>query len=170
MCFSLSHADKNEKAQKTWDASCTRGFLAKISGNRGLFASEERQLDIVYCLPYTAWMTNNLRLKGILARISKIRRMERGRISTINRSKDWSPVYQYHVHQVWENGKATTRYIRKDETAALQKLIDANQEFRRAVQEYEDLVVGMTRSEWKKRRRRVPISTASAAQKANVSS
>lgn len=80
-------------------------------------------------------------LQSILQQIAKIQTMERGKLSVIKESST-GPFYKL---QARENGKNATRYIPRDQVAAVQEAIAGYKHFESLTQEYAQQVIAKTR-------------------------
>jgi hypothetical protein len=74
----------------------------------------------------------------LLARMSRIERMERGKICRLS----GRPHYN---HQTWEDGHNVVRYVPADRVAALQEAIDGYHRFMALAHQYADQVIKRTR-------------------------
>ena len=81
--------------------------------------------------------------KSILKEIAKIQEMERGTISIIRKT----PAGDFYNHQTWENGKNASRYVPRDEVAALQEAINGYHQFKELTEEYAQQIIQKTRAE-----------------------
>jgi hypothetical protein len=75
--------------------------------------------------------------------IAQIQRMERGKLTVMREG----PAGPYYKHQVWENGKNLSRYIPREQAAAVQQAIDGYQQFQELTEQYAQLVINKTRAE-----------------------
>jgi hypothetical protein len=83
----------------------------------------------------------------ILKKIAKIRRMERGGLSTFTRYNSHDERVTYHVRNEWVKGRNHTRYVSAAELPELKRLIKAHERFRNLVDRYADVIVKRTRRE-----------------------
>ena len=84
--------------------------------------------------------TTNL-LSSILQQIARIQSMERGKLSVIKQSAS-GPFYKLQAH---ENGKNRTRYVPREQVAAVQEAINGYQEFQCLTEQYAREVIAQTR-------------------------
>lgn len=80
---------------------------------------------------------------SLLQEAAQIPHLERGKISILREG----PNGPFYNHQCRENGKNVSRYVRRDQAAALQEAIDGYARFESLIQEYVDLKVVQTRAE-----------------------
>ena len=80
----------------------------------------------------------------LLAQISAIERMERGKLCKM-------PGRNYYNLQAWRHGKNEVRYVREEEREAIQKAIDGYQSFMQLAEQYADEIIHQTRGEHYKR-------------------
>jgi hypothetical protein len=85
-------------------------------------------------------MKRTRKMKGLLERMAKIERMERGKLCQMG----GRPHYN---HQTWENGKNLVRYVPSRETGFLKEAIDGYQAFIKLAEQYADEVIKQTRRE-----------------------
>jgi len=83
----------------------------------------------------------------VLEEIAKIRRMERGGLSTFTRTNTYNERVTYYVHNEWVNGRNRTGYVSAAELPGLKRLINAHKRFRKLVDRYVDVIVKQTRRE-----------------------
>jgi len=69
--------------------------------------------------------------------------MERGKLSVLRQSAD-GPFYKL---QAWENGRNVTRYIPRDQVAAVQEALHGFEQFRELTEQYAQHVIDKTRAE-----------------------
>jgi len=81
--------------------------------------------------------------QSILKEIAAIPCMERGKIS-VTRHTPQGPLYN---HQTWENGKNVTRYLPRDQVAAVQQAIDGFQRFKQLTEDYAQQIIRKTRAD-----------------------
>jgi hypothetical protein len=79
----------------------------------------------------------------LLNQMAQIQRMERGKLTVMRQGPD-GPYYKL---QVWENGKNLSRYVERDQAAAVQEAIDGYQQFQALTGEYAQGVIDRTRAE-----------------------
>jgi hypothetical protein len=80
-------------------------------------------------------------LPSILQQIAKIQTMERGKLSVIKESSA-GPFYKI---QAREQGKNLTRYVPREQVAAVQEAIEGYQRFESLTQQYAQQVIDRTR-------------------------
>jgi len=85
-------------------------------------------------------------MKRLLERMSKIERMERGKLCQMG----GRPHYN---HQTWRDGRNEVHYVRKDEVAELNKDIAGYQLFTKLAEQYAGEVIRQTRREREKKKR-----------------
>ena len=78
------------------------------------------------------------RIHPLLKRMSRIKRMERGKICRMS----GRPHYN---HQSWHNGRNVVRYVPADQVASLQEAIEGYRLFMELVHQYADQVIKRTR-------------------------
>lgn len=86
-------------------------------------------------------MNTEKSLPLILQQIAAIPTMERGKLSVIKESSS-GPFYKI---QARENGKNVTRYVPRDQVAAVQEAIEGYQRFRSLTEQYAQQVIVQTR-------------------------
>ena len=91
-------------------------------------------------------MKHTKKMKRLLERMSKIERMERGKLCQMG----GRPHYN---HQTWRNGRNEVRYVPKDEVAELKKDIEGYRLFTKLAEQYADEVNRQTRREREKKKR-----------------
>jgi hypothetical protein len=82
-------------------------------------------------------------LPSILQEIARIQTMERGKLSVIKESSA-GPFYKIQAH---ENGKNLTRYVPRDQVAAVQEAINGFKQFESLTQQYAQQVITQTRQD-----------------------
>ena len=92
-------------------------------------------------------MKQTKKMKRLLERMSKIERMERGKLCQMG----GRPHYN---HQTWRDGRNEVRYVPKDEVAELKKDIAGYQLFAKLAEQYADEIIGATRREREKQKKR----------------
>jgi len=80
---------------------------------------------------------------SILAEVAQIQRMERGKLSVMREG----PSGPFYKLQAREGGKNATRYVRRDQAAAVQEAIQGYQRFEALTQEYAQQIIDQTRQE-----------------------
>ena len=80
---------------------------------------------------------------SILEEVAQIQRMERGKLS-IMREGPSGPFYKL---QAREGGKNATRYVPRDQAAAVQEAIEGYQRFEALTQQYAQQIIDKTRQE-----------------------
>lgn len=76
----------------------------------------------------------------LLIRMSRIQRMERGRLCRLPDRPDYN-------HQTWQDGRNVVRYVRRDQAPALQDAIEGYQLYRKLAEQYADKITRKTRRE-----------------------
>jgi hypothetical protein len=79
----------------------------------------------------------------LLAQIAQIQRMERGKLTVMRQG----PEGPYYKLQAWENGSNISRYVARDEAAAVQEALDGFQQFQALIAQYAQAVIDQTRAE-----------------------
>jgi hypothetical protein len=79
----------------------------------------------------------------LLAQIAQIQRMERGTLTVMRQG----PEGPYYKLQAWENGTNVSRYVARDEAAAVQEAIDGYHRFEALSAQYAQVVIDQTRAE-----------------------
>ena len=92
-------------------------------------------LDIVYM--------NTPDPARLLHQISKIQRMERGKLSVMREGPDGT----HFKHQVWEGGKNVSRHVPDHQAEAVQAAIDGYHQFQELTGQYAQQVIDKTRAE-----------------------
>lgn len=80
---------------------------------------------------------------SLLQQAAQIPRLERGTLSIIREG----PGGAFYNHQYREGGRKVSRYIPRDQVAAVQEAIDGYRQFDQLIQEYVDQIVAKTRAE-----------------------
>jgi hypothetical protein len=80
---------------------------------------------------------------SLLQKAAQIPHLERGTLSIIREG----PGGAFYNHQYREDGKKVSRYIPRDQVAAVQEAIDGYRQFDQLIQEYVDQMVAKTRAE-----------------------
>ncbi len=75
--------------------------------------------------------------------IAQIQRMERGKLTVMRQG----PEGPYYKHQAWENGKNLSRYVSRDQAAAVKEAIDGYHQFQELTEQYAQAVIDKTRAE-----------------------
>jgi hypothetical protein len=78
-----------------------------------------------------------------LEKIAQIQRMERGKL-TVMREGPQGPHYKL---QSWEKGKNLSRYVARDQAAAVQQAIAGYRQFQELTEQYAQAVIDQTRAE-----------------------
>ena len=86
-------------------------------------------------------MNNQNSLPSLLQQIANIQTMERGKLSVIKESSA-GPFYKI---QAREQGKNLTRYVPREQVAAVQEAIEGYQRFESLTQQYAQQVIERTR-------------------------
>ena len=76
----------------------------------------------------------------LLERMSRIERMERGKICRLSGRP-------HHNHQTWQQGRNVVRYVPADHVASLQEAIDGYRLFIALARQYAEQVIQRTRRE-----------------------
>lgn len=93
--------------------------------------------------------------------------MERGKLSVIRESAS-GPFYKL---QARENGKNATRYVPREQAAAVQEAIEGYQRFESLTEEYARQIIGKTRQEIAegfKKKKPLPNSSSPRIRKSNA--
>jgi hypothetical protein len=102
----------------------------------------------------------------ILEEVARIQRMERGKL-TVMREGPSGPFYKL---QAREGGKNATRYVPRDQAAAVQEAIDGYQRFEALTQQYAQQIIERTRQEIASRAKKKKPVRNSSSPKARKSS
>jgi hypothetical protein len=78
------------------------------------------------------------RFRSLLERMSRIERMERGKICRMSGR-------EHYNHQTWQDGRNVVRYVPTDQVAPLQEAIDGYRLFTELARQYADEVIQRTR-------------------------
>jgi len=89
-------------------------------------------------------MKRSKKAQKLLARMSAIERMERGKLCRMTGRT-------YYNLQAWHNGRNEVRYVPEQERAAIQRAIDGYTLFTKLAEQYADEIIQQTRREHKKR-------------------
>jgi len=79
----------------------------------------------------------------LLQQIAQIQSMERGKLSILRESAD-GPFYKL---QAWENGKNVTRYVPREQVAAVQEALQGFAKFEELTDDYARQIIDKTRTE-----------------------
>jgi NADPH-dependent 7-cyano-7-deazaguanine reductase QueF len=90
-------------------------------------------------------MEHTKKMQGMLERMAKIERMERGKLCQMT----GRPQYN---HQTWHNGRNEVRYVPADEVEALKEAIEGYRRFIEIAEQYADEVIRLTRRERAKKK------------------
>ena len=90
-------------------------------------------------------MKHTKKMKRLLERMTKIERMERGKLCRMG----GRPHYN---HQTWRDGKNVVRYVPKTEVAELKKDIAGYQLFAKLAEQYAEEVIRVSRREREKKK------------------
>jgi hypothetical protein len=82
-------------------------------------------------------------LQSLLQEAAQIPHLERGKLSIIRQGPDGP----YYNHQCRQDGKNVSRYIPREQVAAVQEAIDGYQKFNNLIDQYVDQIVKKTRQE-----------------------
>jgi hypothetical protein len=80
---------------------------------------------------------------SILEEVAQIQRMERGKLSVMREG----PSGPFYKLQAREGGKNATRYVPRDQAAAVQEAIEGYQRFESLTQQYAQQIIDKTRQE-----------------------
>ncbi len=94
-------------------------------------------------MQYTVGMTTPNSPEVLLQQMAQIQHMERGKLCIIRQGPDGP----YYNHQIWEDGKNTTRYVPRQQVEAMAEAIAGFQSFARLSEQYVELMVEKTRAE-----------------------
>lgn len=97
----------------------------------------------VYVYGYTSQVSTKIDPISLLQEAAQIPHLERGRISILREG----PKGPFYNHQCRKNGKNVSRYLPREQVAAVQEAIDGYARFESLIQEYVDLKVDQTRAE-----------------------
>ena len=79
----------------------------------------------------------------LLAQIAQIQRMERGKLTVMRQG----PEGPYYKLQAWEDGSNVSRYVARDQAAAVQEAIVGYHQFQALIAQYAQAVINQTRAE-----------------------
>jgi hypothetical protein len=103
-------------------------------------------------------MNDSITPEGLLPPIAPIQHLERGKLCVLRQGPDGP----YDNHQSWENGQNVSRYVPREQVAALQQAIAGSKRFQDLVGQQVQLMLQKSRAEretgFKKKTRR-PISS-----------
>ena len=88
-------------------------------------------------------MTSPSPLNSLLQLAAQIPHLERGSLSILRQGPDGP----YYNHQCRQDGKNVSRYVPRDQVAAVQAAIDGYQQFKQCIDAYVDQKVRQTRAE-----------------------
>jgi hypothetical protein len=80
-------------------------------------------------------------ISPLIARMSRIERMERGKICRMS-------ARAHYNHQTWQDGRNVVRYVPADQVAVLQEAIDGYRLFMQLAQQYADEIIERTRRQF----------------------
>lgn len=103
-------------------------------------------MDIEYDI-VTDMKTGKQNIHPLLERMSRIERMERGKLCRMS----GRPHYN---HQTWQNGRNVVRYVPAARAAGLQEAIDGYRLYMTLAQQYAEEIIQRTRRENKPARKR----------------
>ena len=89
-------------------------------------------------------MNTNPTPESLLAQISQIKRMEKGKLCVLRHGPD-GPYYNCQSH---ENGKNFSRYVPSNMVAAYQEAIEGYQRFCQLTDHYAQSLIERTRADW----------------------
>jgi hypothetical protein len=78
------------------------------------------------------------KMHPLLKRMSRIQRMERGKICRMG-------ARPHYNHQTWQDGRNVVRYVPTDQVASLQQAIDGYHLFMELAHQYADQIIKRTR-------------------------
>ena len=87
-------------------------------------------------------MKQTKKMQIILERMSRIEKMERGKLCQMGSG--------HFNHQAWQDGRNIVRYVPSDQTAFVKKAIDGYTLFLKLASQYADEVIKQTRRDQKK--------------------
>lgn len=79
----------------------------------------------------------------LLHQIAQIHRMERGKLTVMRQG----PQGPYYKLQAWEDGRNSSRYVSRDQAAAVQEALEGYQRFRELTEQYAQGIIHQTRAE-----------------------
>ena len=88
-------------------------------------------------------MTTPTPLHPLLQQAAQIAHLERGSLSIIRQGPDGP----YFNHQCRQDGKNVSRYVPRDQVAAVQAALDGYQQFKQCIDAYVDQQVAQTRAQ-----------------------
>ena len=86
---------------------------------------------------------NTTKPAPLFEKMAQIQRMERGKLTVMREGPEGS----YYKHQAWENGKNFSRYVSRDQAAAVQEAIEGYQKFQELTEQYAEAIIDKTRGE-----------------------
>jgi Ser/Thr protein kinase RdoA (MazF antagonist) len=79
----------------------------------------------------------------LLNQIVQIHRMERGKLTVMRQG----PEGPYYKLQAWEDGRNSSRYVSRDQAAAVQEAVEGYHRFRELTEQYAQAIIDRTRAE-----------------------
>lgn len=76
----------------------------------------------------------------LLIQMSRIPRMERGRLCQMNGRPDFN-------HQTWQDGRNVVRYVPRDQADAVQRAMEGYRRYLKLAEQYADKIIRRTRQE-----------------------
>ncbi len=86
---------------------------------------------------------NTPELAQLLHQIVQIQRMERGKLTVMRQG----PQGPYYKLQSWEKGGNFSRYVSRDQAAAVEQALDGYHHFRQLTEQYAQAIIDQTRAE-----------------------
>ena len=88
-------------------------------------------------------MNSPITLQQLLTQISRIQRMERGKLRVMRQGSDGP---YYHL-QSWEKGRNFNRYVPREQLAAYEEALAGYQKFAQLIEQYAQGMIEKTRAE-----------------------
>ena len=88
----------------------------------------------------------------LLNQIVQIHRMERGKLTVMRQG----PEGPYYKLQAWEDGRNSSRYVSRDQAAAVQEALEGYRRFRQLTEHYAQAIIDQTRAELAARSKKKP--------------
>jgi len=79
----------------------------------------------------------------LFEQIAHIKRMERGKLTVMREG----PEGPYYKLQAWEKGKNVSRYVSRDEAAAVREALEGYHRFQQLTEQYAQVIIDQTRAE-----------------------
>lgn len=83
-------------------------------------------------------MKPNKPIDPLLIQMSRIARMERGRLCRLNGRPDFN-------HQTWQDGRNVVRYVPRDQADEVQRAIEGYRRYMKLAEQYADKIIRKTR-------------------------